>query len=97
MASVKGWIRLYCRELTEIIGDVEAWRARLTNAVEVALTFGHLARIDHLSLGEKDKLVEEGDDIAARLVDGEDDGTIVVSREGNETLHNIIRVVRVET
>lgn len=69
----------------------------MTDTVEVSLTLGHLARVDHFSLCEKYELIEQSDDIAARLMDSEDDGTVVVSRERNEALHDVIGVIGVET
>lgn len=69
----------------------------MTNTVEVTLTLGHLARINHFALCEKYELIEQSDDIAARLMNSEDDGTVVVPRERNEALHDVIRVIGVQS
>ena len=59
--------------LTEEISDVETKRTRVADRREVIRDLVRLARVDELALREDDELVEEGDDVAARLMDREDD------------------------
>ena len=42
-------------------------------------------------------MVEHRDDVAARLVDGEYHSAVVIAGKGSEGIHNIVRVVRVQT
>ena len=42
-------------------------------------------------------MVEHCDDIAARLVDGKHHGAVVVTGEGSEGFHDVVRVIRVQT
>ena len=56
-----------------------------------------LARVDELALGEHNELVEEGNDVAARLVNGEDDRAVVLASQRHETVDNTERVVRIQT
>ena len=45
-----------------------------------------LSGVDELAAGEHNELIEKGDDIAARLVNCEDNGPIVIASEGNQTI-----------
>ncbi len=42
------------------------------------------ARVDEFALREDNELIEERDDVAARLVDGEHDCTVIVTSERDE-------------
>lgn len=64
---------------------------------EVIGDFVRFARVNELAASENYELVEEGDDVATRLVNGEDNGTVVIARERNETVDDAQSVVRVET
>lgn len=82
--------------LTEEVCDVEPGRARVSDRLEVVLALFVRARVDDLSLGEKHEPIEEGDNVGPRLVDGEDDGAVVVPGERDERLDDVERVERVE-
>ena len=64
---------------------------------EVIGDFVRFAGVNELAACENNELVEEGDDVATRLVNGEDNGTVVIARERNETVDDAQSVVRVET
>ena len=59
--------------------------------------FVRFAGVNELAARENDELIEEGDDVATRLVNGEDNSTVVIARERNETVDDAQSVVRVET
>ena len=44
---------------------------------EISLTIIGASRVDELSSGEEDELVEESENVGARLMDREDDGSVV--------------------
>lgn len=69
----------------------------MTQRIEVVLALGVLSRVDNSTLCEQDEPVEEGNDVASRLMDGEDDGSIVLSGEGDERLDDVERVESIET
>ena len=60
------------------------------------MTLGQFAGIDNFALSKKNQLIEHGDNVAARLVDGEDNSAVVVTSEGDKALHNIVGVVGVQ-
>ena len=82
---------------TEEVCNIEAGRARLVDGLEVRLAFAVLARVDHLAKGQDDELVEHGDDVAARLMDREDDSAVVVAREGDQTVNDVEGIERIKT
>lgn len=69
----------------------------MTQGVEVVLALGVLSRVDNSTLCEQDEPVEKGNDVASRLVNSEDDGSIVLSGEGDERLNDVERVESIET
>ena len=60
------------------------------------MTLAEFARINKLPGGQEQKLIKEGDDVTARLVDGEDDSAVVVACEGYKTFHHVEGVVGIE-
>jgi hypothetical protein len=81
---------------TEVIRNVEPRRAMLSDRIEIRLTFSEFPRIYKAALREKYELIEKSYYIATRLMDCEDDGTIVVARKRNQTVDDIIGVVCVQ-
>jgi hypothetical protein len=69
----------------------------MTDALKVSLTFRIHSRVDELSTTENDERVEQGNNVASRLVDSEDDRALIVPGERYETFDDIESVVRVET
>jgi hypothetical protein len=67
--------------LTEKVGDVEARRARVADAVEISMALAELARVHDMALCENEELVEERDNVAPGLMDGEHDGPVKVTSE----------------
>jgi len=61
------------------------------------MAFRKFTRVHNLSACEQNKVVEHCDDVAARLVDSEHHSTVVIAGEGGEGLHNVVRVIRVQT
>lgn len=82
---------------TEVVGDVEPGWTGFADARKVFLAFGQCAGVDEFTSGQQNKLIEESNDVAARLVDGEDDCPVVVSCKRAETLYNVERIVRIQT
>ena len=68
----------------------------MVDRLKVRLAFVILARVDHLAKGKDDELIEHGDDVAARLVDCEDDSALVVACKGDETFDHIEGVICVK-
>ena len=64
---------------TQEIGNIEPRWTGITNRRKVVLTFRKFTGIYQLSSSEKDKLIKEGNNVAARLVDSKDDSTVIVS------------------
>lgn len=83
--------------LTEVICDVVSGRTFVPNVGKVLLTPLKVPRVDHSSLCKHHQAVEEGDDIALRLVNGEDDRTVVLPSQGDQRFDNVVCVVRIET
>ena len=64
----------------------------MTDALKVVLTLVEVAGIDRLATRKQDKLVEERDYIAARLMNGENNGPIVCLSELHQRFDHIVRV-----
>ena len=60
----------------------------MSNTSEILITFLRLARVDQFAVGKQDEFIEQGHDVAARLVDGEYDGTVVIPCERDETVYH---------
>lgn len=69
------------RKHTEIVSNVEASWARIPDGSEVLLTSSVCTRVHELSSCQDHKLIEESDDVATRLMDCKDDGTIEILRQ----------------
>jgi hypothetical protein len=82
---------------TEEIGNVEARRAGVTERFKVLLASIVVSRVDNPTSSEKDETVEEGDDVGSGLVDGEDNGTLVIASKSNEGFDDVEGVEGVET
>ncbi len=65
--------------------------------VEVILALVEGARIDGLSLSQKDQPVKEGHNIRPRLVDREYDSSLVRLRQGDQAFDDVISVEGVQT
>jgi len=50
-----------------------------------------------LTLGEENETIEESDDVGTRLMDGEDDGSVVVASESDEGFDDVEGIEGVET
>jgi hypothetical protein len=81
---------------TEIICNVEPWRAVLSDRVKIRLTFGELSSVHEVALSEKDELIEKSYYIATRLMNCEDDGPVVVAGKRNQTFDDIVGIICVE-
>jgi hypothetical protein len=66
-------------QLTQVVSDVKPRRARLANVSKIVLAFLEFTRVNHFACSQNKELVEEGDDIASRLMDRENDGSVVVA------------------
>jgi len=60
------------------------------------LTLAKFARVDKFPRSQEQELIKESDNIASRLVDGEDDSAVVVACEGYKTFHYVEGVVGIE-
>ena len=69
----------------------------MTDALKVVLTLVEVAGIDRLATRKQDKLVEERDYIAARLMNGENNGPVVCFGELYERLDDIVGVKGIQT
>jgi hypothetical protein len=68
----------------------------MSNMLEISLTSRQRAGIYEFSLSKQDQLIKQGDDIAAWLMNGEDHSSIIVSRKGDQTVHNVECIVRIQ-
>ena len=64
---------------TQEISNVKPERARMPDAGRVVLTLGVLPGIYHLALCQQEDVIEQGNNVTAGLVDGEDHCTMVIS------------------
>lgn len=84
-------------QVNKIVGNVEARRTRVANVVEVGLAVAEGTGVDGSALGEKNQLVEKCNNVGARLMDGEDDGSVIRLDEVNKTFNNVESVEGIET
>lgn len=82
---------------TQEIGDIETRRAWVTDRLEIPLTLGELARIHGFSRSQDKQMVKQGDNVAPRLMDCEDDGPVVVARKGYKAVNDVMRVEGIQT
>lgn len=68
----------------------------MANLREVVRDLVRFTRVDELAACKYDQLIEEGHDVAAGLVDREDDGTVIVTSEGDEAVNDTQCVVCIE-
>ena len=90
-------LEIDCVIRTSEVGNVEPRWTRVVDTLEIVITFRSVTRVDQFAVGQEDQLVEEGDDVAARLMDGEDDCAVVVSCKRDQTVHHAQGVVRVQS
>lgn len=69
----------------------------MTQLFKVLLTASKVARVNCTTIGKKKELVEKGDDVATRLMDGTNNGSLIVAREAVERVNHIVRVESVQT
>ena len=81
ISTDRGWLAksepAFTIALTKIVGYVEAWWTRLSHRfkVDVALRCG--SRVNHFPFCKHNESMEERDDVASRLVNGEDHRSII--------------------
>ena len=76
----------------QIIGNIEARRAAIADAIKVYLACVKRSRVYRPALGEENQAVKEGDNVGSRLVNGEDDGSLVSLGQGHETFDDIVGI-----
>jgi hypothetical protein len=67
------------KKRTQIVGNIKPGRARLADPFKVLATLVRLARVYHTTLCEDEQLVEKRNNVRTRLVNGEDNGAVVVA------------------
>jgi hypothetical protein len=83
--------------LTEIISNVKAWWTWLADTGEVFLALGKFSRVHHFPMSEKDEVIKQGNNVTARLVNGENNGPIIVACKGHQALDDIECIIRVQS
>lgn len=86
-----------CSTRTDEIRNVEPRWTRIADILEVIVAVRGVTRVNQFALCQQDKFVKEGHDIAARLMDGENDRTIIVSRKCHQAVHHAEGVVSVQS
>jgi len=61
------------------------------------MAFRKFTRVHGLSVCEQHKVVKYCDNVATRLVNGENHSAVVIAGKGGEGFHNVISVIRVQT
>ena len=87
---------MHC-QVNKIVGNVEARRTRVADVVKVGLAVPKGTGVDSPALSEKHELVKKRNDVGARLMDGEDDGSVVRLDEVNKTFNDVEGVESIET
>ena len=85
------------RQVDEVVGNVESRGTRVADVVEVALTFVEGSTVDCAALSEQDELIEQCDNVGTRLVDSEDNSTVVRLDKVDKTFNHVERVVCIKT
>ena len=81
---------------TKEVSYIEAKRTRVPDFREVVSNLVRLARIHDPAAGQNNELVKEGDYIAARLVNREDDCAVIVACERNQAVDDTKSIVGVQ-
>ena len=82
---------------TEVIRYIEPWRTMLSDKVKIRLTFGEFSGIYETTLCKEYELIKQRDYVATWLVDCEDDSAVIVARQRNQALDDIVGIVCVQT
>ena len=61
----------------------------MTNVLKICLTLCERSGIHEFPLSKQDQLIEQGDDIAAWLMNGKNHSAIVVSRQSDEAFYDV--------
>ena len=69
----------------------------MTNLLQIIITLGRFAGVDEFSPSQKNQLIEERDDVAARLMDCENYGPIIVPGKGYQAAHNAQSIESIQT
>ena len=69
----------------------------MADPLKVVVALQEFTRVHDLSVSEQHEMIEHRDDVAPRLVDSEHNSAVVVTGKGSEGLHNVVRVIRVQT
>ena len=69
----------------------------MVDTLQIVIAFRSVTRVDQFAVSQEDQLVEKGDDVAARLVDGKDDCAVVVSRKRDQAVHHAQGIVCVQS
>ncbi len=95
--SVRNRVAIYNERSirTDEIRNVEPRWTGVADILKVIVTIRGVARVNQFALSQQHEFVKEGHNIAARLMDGENDRTVVVSRKGNQAVHYAEGVVSV--
>ena len=91
------WTACMHRQVDEVVGNVESRGTRVADVVEVALTFVEGSTVDCAALSEQDELIEQCDNVGTRLVDSEDNSTVVRLDKVDKTFNHVERVVCIKT
>lgn len=83
---------MHCK-VDKVIRNVEARWARVPDLAKVLLACRERSRVDSAPAREKDQSIEESHNVGARLVDSENDRTVVRLGQGNKAFHDVKRVV----
>src|SRR5690242_13163145 len=83
-------------EINKVVSNVEPRRARVADIVEIGLTAVEGARVHGSAFSEKDQLIEERNNVRSRLVNGKDNGPVVVLDQGSETFDDVERIVCIQ-
>ena len=68
----------------------------MVNLGKIILTFLEFAGVDDLASSKDEELVEQSHNVASRLMDGEDDCSVVVPGERGQGFDDIVRVKRIK-
>lgn len=69
----------------------------MSNPHKIIVAARGFSGVNKFALGQKNYLVKERNDIASRLMDGEDDRAVIISCEGNQALDDTQGIVCIES